>query len=159
MKIYLFPIVIGGFVITIILQGVLFTSTSLQSQGLQKQLTELSEKLDQIKLSGAVNSPEATKLKETLTKTKPAETDPDNLLSPEKLSQTLGTTTTSNVRLKSGLTTAKAYENTETSSPVIGTIQANRDYPLVSYQGDWYLIKLDLGKNAWVQSSEVYETL
>lgn len=159
MKIYLFPIVIGGFVITIILQGVLFTSTSLQSQRLQKQITEVAQKLDQQKLSETVNSPDATKIKETLSKTKTTETDPNNLLSEEKLSQTLGTSTASKVRLKPGLTTAKAYENTQTGSRVIGTIKDNQDYPLVSYQGDWYLIKLDIGNNAWVQNSDVYETL
>lgn len=101
MKIYLFPVVLGGFVITIILQAVLFASTGLQNQHLQKQLNDVTQRLDKLQSLTADNIATLVfKKLMTDTPTDPAksevnlvQSDPNDLLSPENLSKILGEAT------------------------------------------------------------------
>lgn len=183
MKNYLPAIVFSGFIITIILQGVLFASTSLQSQHLKTQIAEISKKIDALQLASDNSLDSISKLKSEIQTSEDkllensqalalAESDPNNLLSATNLSKTLGTTTISptktnlptsetknqKIRLKSNWNNVDVYETAKPSSRIIGQIGNGKDYPIITKQQDWYQIKIDTLTNAWVQSQFVYET-
>lgn len=176
MKSYFFSIVIGGLLLIVLLQGVLFASTGLQSQNLQKQIKEVTKKLDvlqektdasfnsltQLKNDNNLATNEKTTLDQILSL---SDSDPNNVLSPANLSQTLGaeTTTIANtitktLTLKPNWKTVDTYEAAKTSSRVIGQVLSNKEYPIVSKQTNWYQIKFDPLTNSWVQAQFVNET-
>ena len=173
MKIYLYPVIIGGFTLTVILQGVLFASSGLQSQHLQKQLDEVNQKLSDLQtLTNNEVVPGITKIttKNTTQVLQPTSdnltgstnSDPNDLLSPENLSKTLGAATgtgTKGIKLKSNWTSVDVYESKQASSRIIGRIDANNTYLIISKNQDWYQIKLDAQTNAWVQAQFVNETI
>lgn len=172
MKGYLPELVFGGLIITIILQGVLFSATGLQSSRLQKQSIDISQKLDKLQTiqeevqTSLIKLRNETALYDANQQGRDqilgiTQTDPNNLLSSANLSQTFSLQTTPNpksLRLKSGWNVVDAFENTRTSSRILGQIQVGKDYVIVSKQQDWYQIKLDSQTNAWVQTQFVYET-
>jgi hypothetical protein len=167
MKVYLPALVFGGLIIMMILQGVLFTSTSLQSQHLQKQVTAISQKVDDLqndtnkvldslaKVNNETSLVDTEKQAETI-----SEADPNNLLSPANLSQTLGTETSANnkLRLKTNWKSMDVYEAAHSGSRIVGQITSGLDYAIIGKQADWYQINLDTLTNAWVQAKFVYET-
>ncbi len=59
--------ILGGLILMVILQGTLFTSTSLQSQRLQREIADLSQRLDKLQ-STTTNDilPSIKKLREEL---------------------------------------------------------------------------------------------
>ncbi len=161
MKIYLFPVVIAGFILTFIMQAFSYSTIGLQTQMLQKQLTEINQKLDKIQIqtqNQTAADPTAGKLKAITAKD--SSFDSSDLLSPENLSKTLGATTDgTKVSLKPSWTAVDVYETTKASSKIVGKIDTGKTYPITQRSQDWYQIKLDNGVSAWVQAQFVYETL
>jgi hypothetical protein len=171
MKVYLPALVFGGLIIMMLLQSVLFVSTSLQSQGLQKQLTAVSKKVDAlqydtdnvldslVKLNNESSLTDLSKTQADLAEST-AEADPNNVLSAANLAQTLGAQTSANgkIRLKTGWKNMDAYDTNQAGGHIIGQIVSGQDYPIVTKQASWYQINLDTLTIAWVQAQFVYET-
>ena len=169
MKGTLFSITLGGLALIVILQGVLFTSTSLQSQRLQKQVSELSQKFDDLDSTLSETRGLITKINSFIDEPLPESedlsnlttNDPYNLLSPENLAQTLGVSTTATektVRLQGSWNTIDVFETPKASSQVTGQLLSGKDYTVISKQQDWYQIKLNSLTSAWVSANFVYET-
>jgi len=174
MKAYLPALVLGGLLIMMVLQGVLFASTGLQSSRLQKQLTEMSKKIDDLQNSSngladsIIKMKNETSLADITQATTSSSDDPNNLLSATNLAQTLGAETvapsptiaTSNnkVRLKTAYKNMDVFEAAHSGSRVVGQIVSGLDYPIVAKQSTWYEIKFDTLTNAWVSAEKVYET-
>ena len=163
----------------VILLGVLFTTTGIQNRDLQKQLADISLKLDKLQTltnDGVMAS--IAKLNQQSSSTKSlvdtssnlSDIDTTGVLSPENLKKTLGaqtsvpqttltpTSSEKAITLKSGLNNIDVYEATKTSSHITGQLTSGKNYPIVSIQQDWYLIRLDATNNAWIQSQFVNET-
>jgi hypothetical protein len=172
MKIYLFPIVIGGFIVTFVLQAFMYSSVGLQSQMLQTRLEEINKKLDKLQtdidisssLVGARrDSPEsATKSTSTIeTNTSDILVDPSDPLSAENLQKTLEATATTgdNITLKASWNTVDVFETTKASSRIVGKISSGKTYKIAQRGNGWYKINLDANTAAWVQAQFVYETI
>jgi hypothetical protein len=172
MKIFLFPVVIGGFIITFIFQGVMFANAGLQNQRLQKQLDELNQKLDRLQaVTDNEIIPKISQTKSIPSPTNPSDSsssslssDPNDLLSPSNLAKTLGAETTTpqtpdRISLKPSWKTVDTYETAKASSKIIGKIELGKSYIIIDKKTDWYQIKLDSQVNAWVQAQFVYETI
>ncbi len=157
MKLYLFPVVLGGFVLMFVFQGLQFVSTNLATQKLEKQLTELSEKVDKYQNQKPEAQTTTNKLQEIVTAKETTDNSGDDLLTPEKLSQTLGAESGSHVRLVAEKQSLEAYEGTSATSRVTAHLQANKDYTVLDKQTGWYQIKIDPNTKAWVQAQYVYE--
>lgn len=161
MKIFLFPVVIGGFVIMIIFQGILYAYTSSQFQAIQKQVITIEKKVDLIQ--NIINNDVVGKLS-TLRQTNNTKVEPvlDGLLSPDNLALTLGASTTlspSTIILKNQWNKVDVYENSKASSKVVGQVQKNQNYQVLEKHPDWYKIQLDPTTIGWVQVQFVNETI
>lgn len=96
MKSSLFSFIFGGLVLTVILQAILFASTGMQANRQQKQLNEVSIKLDKIQTYIDSTQKMITKINSFIDEPLPADStssdilNSNDLLSPEKLNETLG---------------------------------------------------------------------
>jgi len=170
MKTYFPSIIVGGLILTLILQGIIFADTNIQFQKLQKEIKNISEKLiilqtdtdrmtaSLIKLNNETTASDI--VKQQTNQAFLAETDPNGVLSNANVSQTLGiqSTTETKLRLKSGWNNIDIYESAKPSSRIIAQIINNQDYLVIEKQPNWYKIKLTNLSEGWVQSQFVYET-
>jgi hypothetical protein len=173
MKGSLFSFIFGGLVVTIVLQAILFASTGLQSSRLQNQVISVSQRLDKLQETTGATLAFISKLPGTTPNTSIkyisllSENDSNGLLSPENLSQTLGTSTPPSptqtqvdkkIALKPGLNNIDAHEMSKSGSRIQGQLISGKEYSVIQKNADWYLINLDSKTTAWVQSQFVYET-
>jgi len=157
-------LILGGLVLTIILQGVLFASTGMQANRLQKELSEITIMLNKLQTTTDISLTLASNKKEAVLGTTKLQEitqnqDPNDLLTPENLSLTLDTPAANSVKLKPNQNNIDAYEATRTSSRITGQLVSGTDYSIITKQTGWYLIKLDTQTNAWVQAQFVNETI
>jgi peptidoglycan hydrolase CwlO-like protein len=95
MKNYLIPLSLGGLVLIVILQAILFASTGMQANRLQKQIDEVSQKFDRLQRSLDSTQKIITKINSFIDEPLPSDSIKDNtpdsndLLSPENLNKTL----------------------------------------------------------------------
>jgi hypothetical protein len=162
MKVLLFPVVIGGFVLVLLFQGIQFASFSSSQQATQKKIDQLEEKIDLLQKS-IDNDVVAkiTSLKQTKSITD-TNTDLTGLLSPENVAYTLGVQTTatpSAIALKSAWNKTDVYEQSKASSKIVGEIQKGQTYQVLEKLADWYKIQLNSKNTGWVSVQFVNETI
>ncbi len=162
MKVLLFPVVIGGFVLVILFQAILFSSASTQHQASQKRLELIEKKIDLMQKSidndviGKISN-----LKQTKTNEEP-DTTLSGILSKENIEYTLGaqtTATASALTLKPQWNKTDVYEFSKASSKIVGEIQKGETYKVLDKLADWYKIQLNSKITGWVSVQFVNETI
>ena len=123
---------VGVFCISFYLFSVLTSSTSLAS--FQKELTKVSSKTE--------------KMEETIRKQSMA------LLSLIKTMYPAGVSERTEM-VKLVKTQGKVYASDDTSSRVISEPRLNDEFPIIEHRNQWYFIKLEDGREGWIQEDEI----
>ena len=155
MKVMIFPVLFGGFLITFIFLGISFSQSSLNFQKIEKRLEEqnkkistLEEKIDQPKVEVTNNNPKLTSKEDNIY---------TDLLSPENLNYTLGTTTNLHVSLKKPWNQADIYESSKANSKIVGQAKSDTSYQVIEKKDSWYHIKINNNQEGWIQNNFVDE--
>lgn len=159
MKIFVFPVIVGGFAITFILQGIQFSSQNLklneiksETEALRKEVQVLTKNLDNLTLRIE---------KISINNIAPPKSDLaqlDGLLSPEVLSQTLGATTSKSVTVKSQWDKVDVYESSKLNSKVVGQATSGQNLPVITSNNGWYQVTLKENLSGWIQNTFVNES-
>lgn len=162
MKVLLFPVIVGGFVLVIIFQGILFANNSANFQATQKKLDQIEKKVDLIQKSidnDLIAKISSTKQTKTIVE---SDTTLSGILSEENIAYTLGTQTTatpSSITLKPQWNKTDVYEFSKASSKMIGEIQKGQTYKVLDKASDWYKIQLNSKITGWVSVQFVNEEI
>ena len=168
-------VTIACLVIVIAIQSLSLSQTSRSFRNNEKQLQELSVKLDRLqpaaneKVITALTSlqDEIIRYRAEQNLTTPFGTNSATSLS-NTLDEALATLTDQSVlspyaplvkvvKLKPDWKNVDVYQQAKASSKVLGTATTNQNYVVTDEQPGWYQIRLDSVISGWLQSQFVYE--